>query len=93
MKTTIIQIPINQQLRDKAKKAAEEQGFSSLQEAVRVFLNQFASNDLSVGFTPTINLSKGAADRYAEMIDDVESGKVKTKSFSSAKDLMKHLKA
>ena len=93
MKTTIIQIPINRQLRDKAKKVADEQGFSSLQEVIRVFLNQFADRNLEVGFTPTIQLSTDADNRYAEMVKEIESGKIKPKNISSTGQLMKHLQA
>lgn len=92
MKPTIIQIPVTKRLRDRAKKAAEKQGFSSLQEIVRVFLNQLAEKNIEIGFTsPTVMLSAKNNERYAKMIDEVKSGKVKTKTFSSAQELMNNL--
>jgi hypothetical protein len=38
MNKTVLQIPINQELRISAEQEALSQGFSSLQELVRVFL-------------------------------------------------------
>ena len=37
---TVLQVPLNIDLRKRAKKQALAQGFSSLQEIVRVFLKQ-----------------------------------------------------
>ncbi len=93
MKTsTILQIPITKKLRDKAKKAAVKQGFSSLQELVRVLIGQVAEEGIVVGFTgPTIRLSAKNAARYDKMIADVESGKEKLKTFHSVDELMADL--
>jgi antitoxin component of RelBE/YafQ-DinJ toxin-antitoxin module len=89
---TIIQVPVEKSLRDKATAVAEKQGFSSLQEMVRLFLSQLAENKISVAFTePPVQLSKRNARRYDKIIDDIESGKVKTKSFTSVKALMDDL--
>lgn len=89
---TIIQVPVEKKLRDQAVLAAEKKGFSSLQDMVRFFLTQFVDNKIDVGFTePAVTLSKRNARRYDKMIDDIESGKVKTKSFTSVKALMDDL--
>ncbi len=50
MKRNILQIPINPELRKKAEKEAEEFGFSSLQEMVRVMLTQITKKQKEVGF-------------------------------------------
>ena len=39
---TVLQVPLNIDLRKEAEKQALAQGFSSLQEIVRVFLKQLA---------------------------------------------------
>ena len=39
---TIIQVPVDKKLRDKAAKRAKKDGFSSLQELVRFFLKKLA---------------------------------------------------
>lgn len=91
MSRTVLQIPISTDLRNKAQKAALSEGFSSLQEAVRVILNKMAQKRISFSINEPIQLSAKAAKRYDKMIDDIESGKVKTKSFSDVESLMKHL--
>lgn len=90
---TTLQIPVKKDLRDRAVKAATAQGFSSLQEAVRIFLIQFATNKVSVTFTNADSLSEKNERRYTRMITDVASGRVKTKKFRDATSLMEHLRA
>lgn len=89
--TTILQIPINKNLRDQAASKAAKMGFSSLQEAVRIFLNKIATGEINVTFEETIQLSPKAIKRYNKMIDEIESGKVKTQTFTDVGSLMKHL--
>ncbi|MBI2028881.1 hypothetical protein HYT02_00495 [Candidatus Gottesmanbacteria bacterium] len=88
---TILQIPLNTDLRDGAAKEADRQGFSSLQEAVRIFLKKMADQQISVNFEEKTSLSPQAVKRYDRMVDEVKSGKVKTKIFSDTKSLMKYL--
>ncbi len=91
MNNTVLQIPINKNLRDKAAFSVEKMGFSSLQEVVRLFLVKVASGQLDITFEPTVQLSPKAIKRYNKIIDEIESGKVKTKSFTDVGLLMKHL--
>ena len=71
MNQTTLQIPINKQLRDKAKKVAHKQGFSSLQEMVRVFLSQLAEKNLHIGFVSNdVQLSSTNEKRYIAMLKD-----------------------
>jgi len=94
MSNTTLQVPIEKRVRDNAAKAAKRRGFSSVQEVVRVFLNQFADDAIDIAFiSPPVHLSKKNAERYDRMVDDVLSGKVKTKSFSRVEDLMGDLNA
>ena len=89
---TILQVPINKDLRSKAASAAEKMGFSSLQETIRVFLNQLASNEIRVSFEPpAVKLSAKNERRYSKMIDDIEKGRVKLKTFDSVDSLMADL--
>jgi antitoxin component of RelBE/YafQ-DinJ toxin-antitoxin module len=44
---TILQVPISKALRDKAAQVAADMGFTSLQEAVRLLINQLAKGTLS----------------------------------------------
>ncbi len=88
----ILQVPINKNLRDKAAFAAERMGFSSLQESVRLFLNQLAFNQIQIAFEPkAVKLSSHAEKRYNKMVREVETGKVKMKTFETVKALMEDL--
>lgn len=88
---TILQIPINKSLRDQAASKAAKMGFSSLQEAVRVFLNKIAVGEVNVRFEETVQLSPKAIKRYNKIISEIESGKVATTTFTDTDSLMKHL--
>ena len=89
---TILQVPINKDLKDRAFKVSSRMGFSSLQETVRVFLNQLASNEIKVSFEPpTVKLSAKNERRYSKMIDDIEKGRVKLKTFDTVDALMADL--
>lgn len=91
---TILQVPVNSDLRKEAEKQALDQGFSSLQEAVRVFLKKLAKKKIGVAFEETedvVQLSPKAIKRYNKILKEIETGKVKTKSFKDVDSLMKHL--
>lgn len=88
---TILQVPISKELRDQAASSAHKMGFSSLQETVRVFLRQLAEEEVKVRFEETVKLSPKAIRRYNKMIDEIETGKDKTKSFTDAESLIKYL--
>lgn len=93
MNKTILQIPVSTTVRKDAEKQALEQGFSSLQEAVRVFLQKLARGALGITFEEEENmqLSTKNASRYDRMIKDIESGRVKAKTFSDVPSLMNDL--
>jgi len=50
-------------------------GFSSLQEAVRIFLSELAIGEMDIRFEETIQLSPRATKRYDKILDDIEKGK------------------
>jgi len=84
-KRTVLQVPIKAELRDKAQKKADAEGFSSLQEVVRLMLSQY-----SKGETELLAASR-FVKKYDKMIDDVRSGKVKTVSFDNPIDALEYL--
>lgn len=88
---TVLQVPVDASLRKDAEKQALAQGFSSLQEAVRVFLKKLARGAMGITFEEIIELSSKNARRYDKMIEDIRSGRVKTKTFSDISSLMKDL--
>ncbi len=93
MSRTVVQIPLTTDLRDQAYAMAISQGFSSLQEAMRVILHKFVKGTLSVGVytePAPIQLSAKAIKRYNKMDEDITAGK----NFKTAKnidDLMNQL--
>ena len=92
MSKTIIQVPVTKTLRNRAALAAADFGFSSIQESIRVFLNQLAKKQISISFTPKpIQLSPQAIKRYNKITNDIESGKEKLFTANSVKELMAHL--
>jgi len=91
MNRTVLQIPINPTLRIAAEKTALDEGFSSLQEAVRVFLTQLARKTISISFSKKVILAPKAAARYNEMINELNSGHVKSQKFDNTDELMEYL--
>lgn len=91
MNTTILQIPIKKQVRDQAASVAEKMGFSSLQEVVRLFLNKMAAEEIDVRFEEAIKLSSKATKRYNQMINEINSGKVKLKGYTDLDEMIRDL--
>lgn len=76
MNNTILQIPMPLELREKSEKVANDLGFSSLQEAVRIFLKKFSQKEITVSFdTPQIKLSAKNEKRYLKMVKDYKNNK------------------
>lgn len=75
-KTVNLQIPVSKELKIAAQKSALEMGFSSLQEALRLFLHDLAEKTIEVVFAPKpIKLSEKAEKRYSRMIKNLKTGK------------------
>ncbi len=74
MNKTILQVPVSQELKITAENVAISQGFSSLQEAVRLFLNKLAQGNLQITFEETTQLSAKAINRYNTILKDIEKG-------------------
>lgn len=80
------------ELRQKSEKTAADLGFSSLQELVRIFLNQFSRQQITLSFNiPEIKLSAKNEKRYLKMVEDYSKKPSEFKSFSSVDDMMKYL--
>jgi antitoxin component of RelBE/YafQ-DinJ toxin-antitoxin module len=90
MQKVTLQVPMNGQLKLAAEKVALDQGFSSLQEVLRIFMKKFANKTIDISFAETIILSDKADKRYQKMTADFKSGR-NVYSASSTKDLMKQL--
>lgn len=91
MSNTILQVPIDKNIRDQAASKAKYMGFSSLQEIIRLFVNRVAKGEINFTFEETVQLSPKAIKRYNKMINEIEAGKNISKSFDTTEELMKHL--
>ena len=92
MQKTVLQIPMNTQLKRDAENVAFAQGFSSLQEAVRLFLAKLSEKKIELTFQEVVMLSPKAEKRYLEMTEDFEKGK-NVYTAKNVKDLMRQLNA
>lgn len=90
---TILQIPLSKDLKKAAEAQAQQEGFSSLQELVRVMLKKVVDNQITFSMTPVYDdppLSKRAEKRYGKMIEDMKQGKNTFKA-DSIEDLLAQL--
>lgn len=96
MNTLTLQVPMDAAVKIKAQKVASEIGFSSLQDAVRLFLANLAAGKLSASFvaqTPDEILSpvqeKVLTRKYNQAMKEMVSGKMKT--YDNVDDLVHDL--
>lgn len=77
MQKTVLQIPVSKQLKDDAEKVAFEQGFSSLQEILRIFMKKLANKNIDFSFKEeeVVQLSKKSEKRYLKAMEDFKKGK------------------
>lgn len=88
---TNLQVPITQELKTTAFRTARREGFSSLQEVVRVMLTKYSKGELQLNFVDkTIALSPTAEKTYQEMDRDFEKG-LNSHSAGSVEDLTRQL--
>ena len=66
-------------------------GFANRSELFRTVLRKIKSSPQIIKEPDAIQLSPKAIKRYNKMIDDIESGKVKTFTANNTKELMDHL--
>ena len=90
MSRTTLQIPLDSALRKDAEAAAVEQGFSSLQEVIRVFLRKFAQRTVNFRVDEEVILSPRAIKRYNKMTKEMEAGK-NVYTANSIDELMRQL--
>ena len=91
MQRAIVQVPVGADLRRKAEIEALKQGFSSLQEALRVFMTKLAAKRINILFEETVALSSRAEGRYAKIDEDFTKGKNIYRA-KSINDLMRQLR-
>ncbi|HCM82117.1 MAG: hypothetical protein UV63_C0033G0006 [Microgenomates group bacterium GW2011_GWC1_43_11] len=90
----IMQVPLPKTLKISSEVVARDMGFSSLQEAIRVFLRKLSARELTFTLRePVERLSPRAEKRYLKMLKEIKEGKVKTKSFVNVDEMMSYLNA
>lgn len=83
MDRIILQVPMSKTLKQQAEVAVRDQGFSSVQEVIRVLLTKLARHELAVEVRyPEEHLSPHTERRYAKIIRDIKAGKNITKTNS-----------
>ena len=93
MDKSILQVPISKDLRLSAEQVALSEGFSSLQEYVRVLLKKISSREIGIYIgkvSPLVQLSDKASKRYASVEKDYLDGN-SISSALSVNDLMDKL--
>jgi len=89
----IMQVPLPKSLKVSSEAVARDMGFSSLQEAIRVFLRKLSSRELTFSFQePVERLSPKAERRYMKMLKEIKEGKGTTHT-NNIKELMAFLDA
>lgn len=71
MNKTTLQVPIDSILKDRATKVSQELGFSSLQEAVRVYLKQLSDKKINISFV------SNSGTEYLQPAQEIELQKSK----------------
>lgn len=89
---TVLQVPLSVDLRRSAERKALEQGFSSLQEVVRIFLKKLSRGAIGIALNDeeSMQLSARAIKRYNKISEDFRKGK-NVYSAKSVDDLMLQL--
>jgi len=76
MDTTILQIPLSKSLKLTSQEVANEYGFSSLQDLLRVVLTKLSRRELVISIQePVIQLSqKNAYSHFLSWTNDLKTG-------------------
>ncbi|MEK7565968.1 MAG: hypothetical protein AAB506_02905 [Patescibacteria group bacterium] len=97
MNTTILQVPMEKNFKLSVQKAAEETGFSSLQDFIRFVLTQFLNKKYTVSvinqepdevLTPA--QEKVLTKKYNQAMKEMKEGKGKT--YTNVDDMMRDLR-
>ena len=90
--TTTLQIPLPNSLKQEAKVMAREQGFSSLQDFVRLILTKLVRNELSIHIGTKdeyIKLTPEVKRRYGKIVRDISANRNVIKAKDAADFLEK----
>jgi len=89
----IMQVPLQKSLKVSSEAVARDMGFSSLQEAIRVFLQKLSNKEFTFTFRESVErLSPKTERRYMKMLKEIKEGKGTTHT-NNIKELMAYLDA
>ena len=96
MDRIILQVPVSKVLKNEAQAVAEDYGFSSLQEVMRVMATKLARRDLDINIGEkqeilTPNEEAVLEKRYQEFLAARKKGK--TVTVTSVEEMMKYLES
>lgn len=94
MNKVILQVPVDKKIKNAAKSVAEDYGFSSLQETIRVILHKLAKRQLNITIEENsefLNTHQDAVvrNRYQAYLNNKKSGK--TFKAHSVKEMLQQL--
>ena len=78
MQRIVLQVPMTQELKEKAEAVSSDLGFSSLQETIRVLLTKLAKKEFSLRVEETEEvtyLSKVAEKKFTKAVEDIKAGR------------------
>lgn len=80
MSKVTIQVPTDKKLKDKAAKSAQEMGFSSIQEVLRLFMTKLAKGEVSISLEENVEYLTPQEEavleqRHKEFMEDKKKGK------------------
>ncbi|KKQ41422.1 MAG: hypothetical protein US60_C0040G0005 [Microgenomates group bacterium GW2011_GWC1_37_8] len=94
MQKVIVQVPTTKKLKEAASKRAENLGFSSLQEILRLFMAKLSRGEVNVSLEENVEYLTPQEDavlerRYKEFLEEEKKGK--TFEAHSAEEMIKQL--
>jgi len=95
MQRVILQVPLTRELKNTAEAASSDMGFSSLQEAIRVFLTKLAKQQISLKMEEVeeiTDISPAAERRFQKAVADIKAGRNITKT-NNTEEFLRLLKS
>lgn len=95
MTRVILQVPMPKELKNQAEKVAQDEGFSSLQEIIRLLVNKLVKREIAINIgepAEYVHLSAKAKKRYERITEEIEKGIGVTKT-NNVNELLKLLES
>lgn len=83
MQRIVVQVPMSQELKDKADIVSADLGFSSIQETIRVLLTKLSKREFNLKITEAEEityLSPTAERKFKKAVADIKAGRNVTKT-------------